>query len=861
MNDIIDDIYEWVNSQNYWLNKAVHIFVTENRRMNQSDMPNLFKEALNGENEIALEQTAFSQMFNGASSKTIILKSISDVEGINKLKPRNPLRFTNDNLFVVYGKNGSGKSGYIRLLKEICNSHNTNTLLGNVFESSIVNPSANISYEIDGQQKQHSWSQTSPLEELSTIDIYDTSVGNIYLTEDNTISYEPTPIKFFKLLSDQADIYKSYLEDKRNSLLQISDFHVGIDITKSDQYKKAFSQDYNIRSRLDYINSLAWDETGEQKIKDLEIQADVTQQKLNIQKFDQIITQIENSENSLTEILHLYSESNIESYKQSIIDSTKKKQLADQMAQVLDNQEISGIGSQTWRTLWESARQFSNTEVYSETAFPNVKENSKCVLCQQSLSDNAKSRIQTLEEFIKNDANQKYQNSLIRRQTLQSNFPTNTSLDQALLYIQSLSFDESESQEQVQLIKLNSECAELLLQFPELYKSFIENPTNDITKLLSKVLSKITEQKVKYISQRDTIQKQINIEKIALLGKEKYDLEVQKFLFHNKATIISDLDREDQIKKIKSELDKITASKRNISNKSTAIAELVLTEELKNNFQDELAKMGGSSLPKIEIQKSRASDGEPHFKIVLSEAQQNCNTEQILSEGEIRLVSLAAFLADVNFKQDKSPFIFDDPILSLDEDYEKAVADRLKEVSNERQVIVFTHRLSLLHNLIGDNENNSVEIYHEHWGAGEPSAIGIHGKKPSSMLQNLHERICRAKTTHETQGTAIYQNEALGICTDIRKTVEFVIEKILLNKVVQRYTNQMKTKDVLIPISCMTKEDCELLDSYMTKYSFDLHSQPSQTPYQASVPDEIKADIETLQAWVSTYKTKLRNAN
>jgi ABC-type bacteriocin/lantibiotic exporter with double-glycine peptidase domain len=57
---------------------------------------------------------------------------------------------------------------------------------------------------------------------------------------------------------------------------------------------------------------------------------------------------------------------------------------------------------------------------------------------------------------------------------------------------------------------------------------------------------------------------------------------------------------------------------------------------------------------------------------------------------------LAAFLADITGSGQPTPFVFDDPISSLDQEFEERVADRLVELLRTRQVIVFTHRLSLL---------------------------------------------------------------------------------------------------------------------------------------------------------------------
>ncbi|MEX0634925.1 AAA family ATPase [Serratia ureilytica] len=74
---------------------------------------------------------------------------------------------------------------------------------------------------------------------------------------------------------------------------------------------------------------------------------------------------------------------------------------------------------------------------------------------------------------------------------------------------------------------------------------------------------------------------------------------------------------------------------------------------------------------------------------------QNDKPQNILSEGERRIISLAAFLADVSDKPGAAPFVFDDPISSLDNDFEWHVACRLVELAKSRQVLVLTHRLSL----------------------------------------------------------------------------------------------------------------------------------------------------------------------
>lgn len=52
---------------------------------------------------------------------------------------------------------------------------------------------------------------------------------------------------------------------------------------------------------------------------------------------------------------------------------------------------------------------------------------------------------------------------------------------------------------------------------------------------------------------------------------------------------------------------------------------------------------------------------------------QKVRVAEVLSEGERRIVALAAFIADVTGRDTKAPFVFDDPISSLDQIFEEKV--------------------------------------------------------------------------------------------------------------------------------------------------------------------------------------------
>ena len=55
----------------------------------------------------------------------------------------------------------------------------------------------------------------------------------------------------------------------------------------------------------------------------------------------------------------------------------------------------------------------------------------------------------------------------------------------------------------------------------------------------------------------------------------------------------------------------------------------------------------------------------------------------------------------------------------------------------------------------------------------------------------------------------------------------------------------------------ITSEDCKMIDSMMTKYSFNEHSQPEDSPLIQMDLDETLADINAFVVWIKNYNKKM----
>jgi hypothetical protein len=161
--------------------------------------------------------SSFSQPKTSAMMR---IEQLDKVVGVNAIAAGAKLPFGTSNLHVVYGGNGSGKSGYARLLKHACGSSMKLDLQPNVFSSTVIDPSVEISIYSSGTAKSLPWSlSTGALSELRHVHIFDSHTAASYINVKNEASYEPRRMRFISALITICDRVNESLNNKKNVLV------------------------------------------------------------------------------------------------------------------------------------------------------------------------------------------------------------------------------------------------------------------------------------------------------------------------------------------------------------------------------------------------------------------------------------------------------------------------------------------------------------------------------------------------------------------------------------------------------------------------------------------------------------------
>ncbi|MFH6597519.1 AAA family ATPase [Ectopseudomonas khazarica] len=145
-----------------------------------------------------------------ATSSPIKLCEISLVKNINAIHCDAKLPFGHSGITLIYGENGSGKSGYSRILKNACFAkHVESNLLCNIYKPKTNDQSAQIVFIKNDSRESWTWKPGSSHADLSLINVFDTECGKTLLDSNNRVTYKPRGADIFDHISQVIESVKS----------------------------------------------------------------------------------------------------------------------------------------------------------------------------------------------------------------------------------------------------------------------------------------------------------------------------------------------------------------------------------------------------------------------------------------------------------------------------------------------------------------------------------------------------------------------------------------------------------------------------------------------------------------------------
>ncbi len=867
---ILNDIIDWVENKPIFWQVAIDRLI-RNNELTTNDISEL-KEICKvdyGLSVFNFDEVDFDELRDFAknltSSDDVILSKIFNIDNINALSKTSELEFSPKGLTVVYGDNGSGKSSYVSILKHACNTRGHKPKINNnLYDPACFgnDKKADIEYTID----EINFNTVNLINEelndsiLKSVDVFDTFSANHYIEGEDEIAFIPQGLSIVEKLA--IDIKK--VENELNaefSCPALEKFdHTLLEVSECSS-AKIFLNNLNSETTLDELRAEAiWNSTKASRIEELKIEIDklkATDPKKSLKENEEKIKRFEILQNKFQLLENNLTGAVLIDLKQTLNNLvTTSEALNESSKKAFSELPIEGVGNNSWKLLWESARKFYNESTETEN-FPEVNENSNCPLCLQDLDGDAKDRFTSFEDFVKNDIQKTYDEA-------------SDKFDLAFENLNRLEFSfEEQKPTTIELTELienylpnQKEYIELLYKQKEYLTSLfdskktvkiinpieIENTPKTLIQELIKTLNE-TNEKLKVQSIEEDLKP---------LDKELNQLKGEKKIFDFKPKLGREIYRHKKIKLLNQCISRCNT--RTITTHSNELATKYISQNLKQNFKAELTKLGFKNI-KIETE-TKGQRGKQYHYLRLDE--QNANgiaLKDILSEGEHRCISLATFLSELSISEHKSAIIFDDPVSSLDHKWRNKISKRIAEEALERQVIVFTHDITFLlmiqehsNSLNCDLDIKSLTRKKKETGliASNPPWDALPVGKRIGLLKNAYQQLEKIERTETEE---VYKERAKHLYGKLRETWERFIEEVFLNGAIQRFGRAIQTQR-LSKVIDLTVDDYNLVDANMGKCSTYFTGHDTAGTLIEEMPDsaEFLEDINILE----NYITKIR---
>ena len=777
----------------------------------------------------------------------LIFKSLTNVEGVNALIENQRIDLT-PKLTIIYGINGSGKSGYVRLFKNAFYSKHKEKILENVNLESGHKP---VSAEFNFLSNKSNISLKYPDDSINGIftqfAVYDGEIGKKHLRDRNDFSFRPAGLRLF----NEFNAALEKLNDRLNTDIQKKDIRNPFaedDIFQGESEIKTFLTSLSHNSNFDKLKKyLSY--TEEEKEKKFSLEKKYDDLKIVLSQKDKATNELLYIKNQLAtkktnlEIMNRwFTQSQLDNVKTYNTDCKTKEETAQKEGiNKFRTDKIKNIGSPEWKQFIEAAEKFSLTQSESGTQYPEIGDN--CLLCHQPINeDSSKNLITSYWAYIKSVAERESKTAKEQLGKVKEDYKI-------------LDFNQFPETDTLSVWLKEQYEADLtgLKQVLKKQKILAQNVVSDID--IKEVKQQIEIQVD--LSVLGEISKEIKMYEKNEQNKLLADILKQKtYLAHKEKLIAKYSDIEALYKNMIWVTKARKFDKQGIKTRSTHAEKRLSNEYFNSNyinaFNVECQKLNCKFEIKID---ARSSDAQSNRKLFLK----GKDPSEILSEGEQKAIALADFIAETNTTTINKGIIFDDPVNSLDEERKSVIAKRLIEISNDKQVIIFTHDLVFVSSLI--NFSTDTKLEHEcHWIENRNRKPGYVWLKNAPSYEKVYRNTERVKEFYTNANKYDCPPEKREFYvksgfTALRTCYEVLVINDLFKNVVQRF-NERVSIDALSQVYFDETVVKDLLDSFAQCCMYmEGHTHSDKYAYQKPDPANLKEEINRFEA----IKYKIKN--
>jgi len=778
-------------------------------------------------------------------AENLQLQMIKEIENVNALAAGQSISI-NPNLTIIYGGNGTGKSGYVRLLNNAFSSRGDKKILSNVFsKAAIGEPTCKFTFRSTTAPYDLVYPKQKNNFEFSQYSVFDTQSIRVLLEQDNKLDFTPIGFEFFEKVLELFESVKSKLSTEILANRHKNEFDKFF--TNDNTIKKTITT-LGANSNVEEIRALgSYSEEDATKLAALiakreELKAlDIPKKIVELQ---QLLSQLADMTNSQQALLDCLKPEDIEHYKSLINSFHKFQELARQEGiRSLEDYNILGLGSNEWKDFIRASKNYASAIEANriETIYPSDKDT--CLFCLQPLSDKENSLISSYWNLLKSEAEGELKR--IIHEMLE--------LEKKIKGLLPVKFDETTT------LFGYIEFADSA--FVDKWSNIVS--TSDTTK--QNIISNLTKRNIEL----PMLHFAVSTDEFEAIG-DKLKVSIEDLFKKNPSKELAELELQIQFLTDKSLLNKLLEQVLAFiaAHKWAAIA-----ESSASAFNTKSITVKQGELFKVHISEAYTATFDNECKLlnaprIVQIAQKNTKistlrklqieglaANSVLSEGEQRAISLADFLTEVQMNPNNKGVFFDDPVTSQDHYRREKIAERLVELASNKQVIIFTHDIAFFIRLKIYAETKEIPFSFTtiRNASGNPGVITPDlpwiAQPVKQRIGTLRDRLVRLKKIEQTKDEDEYLFAAKSWYVLLREGWERAVEERLFKGVVERFLLGIQTQK--LKKITITNELLADIEKGMTDSSSWIHD--SAAGLNPTPPDTAKAenDLRSLEEFAA----------
>jgi len=875
--DAVSEIVRWSVKLPLWQQDALRRII-EHGELDDADITELadfcrreagFSPIYGAKQPIPLDVSLTSSATTPGVS--ITLASIGSVQHCNAICDEQVLTFGADGLTIVFGYNGSGKSGYGRVLRKACRARHKDRgrILPNAFQSPAKEPaSAEIEFAVNrATQPASQWIDGEKHDEmLRNVSFFDSSCARVHVGEKNDIAFRPQALCILESLAQTCLLVRSEVESGKGRLESKRPIFTSDNPTRPTTVVGGLIRAIDAWIDIPKLRGFAALSEGDtNRIKTLReaLRHDpvklASQKRATASRVDELAAIVANGSK-------VADDAALESILTKFEDWRVKKDAAELAAKLsFDGEPLPQVGGDVWRRLWTAARAYSAT-AYPQAAFPVVDNAAKCVLCQQELGPEAADRLARFETYVQDT--------------------TATEAESAQLVVEAAI---RELDNYISSLRGHA-FRELIIAYSLLSPDSYPIVRKALATTLRRIRAFMYDPSAANISwqplQFDNCKPLIDCVSTALRNEatrideladpagrrrvesELAELEDRVWLNTALDDVVNEVGRRRELARYDVAINACNTTK--ITLESKKIAKQFVTDALRVAFAKELKQINdGVRRVEVELEATDGNRGTPYYQVRLIGASA-ADVPAIVSEGEHRCIALAGFLAELAMDGGRSAIVLDDPVCSLDHLWRDSFARRLAEEGKERQVIVFTHDVGFLHSLQEEAVEQGVTLHLRRVKSTRGKSGVVSDELPSvaqtvgQRLDSLDKGIGPLRVLYDRGDEDAYAENVYSYYGRFRATIERIVVDVFFANIVQRHREHVAINHRLIKrvgaiieqdwdqLRALHKQCCNLTEAHDRG---ELRSHAS-----APSPDQIKNELDKLRQLVSDIRARQKAA-